>query len=62
MELVVKVVEIKGKCPVYKLGSAFKLEDRYRLVSEIPLCMHSLTSLMPHYNAPSCFLARRLGA
>ncbi len=51
MDLVVKVVEIRRKCPVYKLGSAFKLEDGYRLISEIPFCMHSLASPMPHYNA-----------
>jgi len=51
MDLIVKVVEIKGNCPVYKVGDSFKLEDGYRLISEIPLCMHSLASLMPHYNA-----------
>ena len=51
MDLIVKVVEIKGTCPVYKVGDTFKLEDCYRLVSDIPLCMHSLASLMPHYNA-----------
>jgi uncharacterized repeat protein (TIGR04076 family) len=51
MDLMVKVVEIKGRCPVYKPGDVFKLADCYRLVSEIPLCMHSLAALMPHYNA-----------
>jgi len=51
MNLIVRVVEIKGTCPVYKVGDTFKLEDGYRLVSEIPLCMHSLAALMPHYNA-----------
>ena len=51
MDLIVRVVEIKGTCPVYKMGDTFKLEDGYRLVSEIPLCMHSLAALMPHYNA-----------
>lgn len=51
MDLIVKVVEIKGECPVYKLGDTFKLEEGYRLISEIPLCMHSLASLIPHYNA-----------
>lgn len=51
MDLIVKVVEIKGRCPVYRVGNSFKLEDGYRLISEIPLCMHSLASLMPHYNA-----------
>ena len=51
MDLVVKVVKITGNCSVYSLGDTFRLEDGYRLVSEIPLCMHSLASLMPHYNA-----------
>jgi len=51
MDLIVRVVEIKGTCLVYKVGDTFKLEDGYRLVSEIPLCMHSLAALMPHYNA-----------
>ncbi|KPK90113.1 hypothetical protein AMJ80_08870 [bacterium SM23_31] len=51
MDLVVKVKEIKGHCPVYKPGDTFKLEDGYRLVTKIPLCMHSLASLLPHYNA-----------
>jgi uncharacterized repeat protein (TIGR04076 family) len=51
MDLVVKVVKITGSCSVYSLGDTFRLEDGYRLVSEIPLCMHSLASLIPHYNA-----------
>ncbi|UCF07059.1 MAG: TIGR04076 family protein [bacterium] len=51
MHLLVRVVEIKGRCPVYKVGDSFKLEDGYRLVSEIPLCMHSLAALLPYYNA-----------
>ena len=32
------------------MGDDFKLEDGYKLVSEIPLCMHSLAALLPHYN------------
>jgi uncharacterized repeat protein (TIGR04076 family) len=51
MDLVVRVKEIKGHCPVYKIGDTFALESGYRLVTEIPLCMHSLASLLPHYNA-----------
>ncbi len=51
MDLVVRVKEIKGHCPVYKEGDSFRLEDGYRLVSDIPLCMHSLAALLPHYNA-----------
>jgi uncharacterized repeat protein (TIGR04076 family) len=51
MDLIVRVKEIKGTCSVYKIGDTFKLEDGYRLVSDFPLCMHSLASLLPHYNA-----------
>jgi uncharacterized repeat protein (TIGR04076 family) len=51
MDLIVKVKEIKGTCPVYKVGDTFELKDGYRLVSDIALCMHSLAALIPHYNA-----------
>ena len=51
MDLIVKVKEIKGTCPVYKVGDTFKLKDGYQLVTDIPLCMHSLAALLPHYNA-----------
>ncbi|CAB1056867.1 hypothetical protein D1BOALGB6SA_1606 [Olavius sp. associated proteobacterium Delta 1] len=51
MDLKVKVKEIKGTCSVYKLGDSFMLKDGYRLVTDIPLCMHSLAALLPHYNA-----------
>ena len=51
MHLLIRVAEIKGRCPVYKKGDSFKLENGYRLVSDIPLCMHSLAALMPYYNA-----------
>ena len=51
MDLIVRVKEIKGHCPVYKVGDTFSLESGYRLVTGIPLCMHSLASLLPHYNA-----------
>lgn len=51
MDLIVRVKEVKGSCSVYKAGDKFKLKDGYRLVSKIPLCMHSLAALLPHYNA-----------
>ena len=50
MYQLVRVAEIKGRCPVYKVSDCFRLEDGYRLVSKIPLCMHSLAALLPHYN------------
>lgn len=51
MNLVIKVKEIKGHCPVYRVNDSFKLIDGYKLVSDKPLCMHSLAALLPHYNA-----------
>ena len=51
MNLVVRVKEIKGHCPVYKVNDSFKLIEGYQLTSDKPLCMHSLASLLPHYNA-----------
>jgi uncharacterized repeat protein (TIGR04076 family) len=51
MHLIVTIKEIKGSCAVYKVGDTFRFEDGYRLVSDIPVCMHSLASIMPFYNA-----------
>ncbi len=51
MDLLVKVKAIKGHCPTYKVGDSFTLKNGYQLISDIPVCMHGLASLMPHYNA-----------
>ena len=51
MEIVVKVKEIRGYCPTFKLGDSFVLKAGYQLVSDIPVCMHALAALMPFYNA-----------
>lgn len=51
MDLSVAVKEVKGSCPVYKVGDSFTLKGGYQLVSDIPVCMHGLVSLMPYYNA-----------
>ena len=50
MDLLIRVAEVSGRC-LYKQGDSFRLVDGYKLVSETPLCMHSLAALMPHYNA-----------
>jgi uncharacterized repeat protein (TIGR04076 family) len=50
MDLLVTVKEIKGSCPTYKVGDSFTLRAGYKLVSDIPVCMHGLASLMPYYN------------
>ena len=51
METVITVKEIRGNCPTYKLGDSFTLKAGYQLVSDMPVCMHALASLMPYYNA-----------
>ncbi len=52
-DLVIQVVEIKGNCPVYKIGDTFYLINGFKLIAKKPLCMHSLSSLMPYYVALS---------
>ena len=51
VDIIIKVKEIKGTCPVYKVGDKFKLIDGWKLYSEKPICMHSLMSIIPYYNA-----------
>lgn len=51
MDLTVTVKEIKGSCPTYRVGDSFVLKSGYKLVSDQPVCMHGLASLMPYYNA-----------
>lgn len=52
-KLVVRVVNIKGKCPVYKVGEKIVLDEGYRVNLEESdnICMHSLASIMPYYVA-----------
>ena len=51
MDLIITVKQIKGRCPTYKPGDSFTLKAGYHLVSDGPVCMHGLASLMPYYNA-----------
>jgi uncharacterized repeat protein (TIGR04076 family) len=53
MKLIVKVVEIKGRCPVYEVGNKITLKDGYILDTEESdmVCLHSLTSILPYYIA-----------
>lgn len=48
-----EVVEIKGICPVYKNGDRIIVEDGYKinLKETDNICLHSLASLLPYYNA-----------
>jgi len=51
MKLIIEISEIKGRCPVYKLGDQFAIEDGCRLKSPQDICMHSLASILPYYVA-----------
>ena len=51
MDIIVKVKEVKGTCPVYKVGQEFVLKDGFKLSSSREVCMHSLASILPYYNA-----------
>jgi uncharacterized repeat protein (TIGR04076 family) len=55
MDLIVRVKEIKGTCPVYRLGDSILLREGYILDTKnsSAVCMHSLASLMPYYVALS---------
>jgi uncharacterized repeat protein (TIGR04076 family) len=54
-DLIIKVVEIRGNCPVYSKGDKIFLEEGYRvnLSKTDAICMHSLASILPYYNALS---------
>ena len=51
--LLITVKEIKGLCPVYRVGDRIILDEGYRLNLEETdsVCMHSLSSIMPYYVA-----------
>ena len=53
MKLIIEVMEIKGTCPVYKVGDRIVLDEGYKvnLKKTNNICMHSLASLLPYYNA-----------
>lgn len=55
MRLTIKVVEIKGNCPVYQIGNRITLKEGYILDSgeTNTVCMHSLASILPYYVALS---------
>jgi uncharacterized repeat protein (TIGR04076 family) len=48
-DLLIEVVDIEGRCPVYRKGYVFRIKRGYKLVADGPLCMHSLQSLAPYY-------------
>jgi len=55
MKLVIKVVGIKGTCPVYRVGDKWTIEQGFVLATAESdnICMHSLASILPYYVALS---------
>jgi uncharacterized repeat protein (TIGR04076 family) len=53
MKLIIEVIEIRGTCPVYEIGDRIVLDDGYKVNLEESdnICMHSLASILPYYNA-----------
>ena len=53
--LKVTIKDIRGICSVYEIGDEFLIDRGYVLRSErgVPVCMHSLSALMPFYVALS---------
>jgi uncharacterized repeat protein (TIGR04076 family) len=53
--LTIRVVQIKGRCPVYQIGNQIVLDEGYILNTQESgqICMHSLSSLLPYYMALS---------
>ncbi|MCK4419937.1 TIGR04076 family protein, partial [Candidatus Aerophobetes bacterium] len=54
-KLIIKVVRIKGNCPVYKVNDKIVIYEGYKLnLKETDtVCVHSLASIMPYYVALS---------
>jgi uncharacterized repeat protein (TIGR04076 family) len=64
MKLIIKVVGIKGTCPVYQVGNIITINQGFILgIDETDaVCLHSLASLLPYYVALSHGVkARELG-
>ncbi len=62
MRLVIQVVEIKGKCPVYQVGDRITLEEGYYLLrggAPERICLHSLAAILPYYVALSRGIAAK---
>ena len=53
MKLIIQVVDIRGKCPVYEVGKKITLTQGYILdpFESDSICMHSLASILPYYVA-----------
>lgn len=48
-KLIIEVFEVNGVCPTYKVGDQFRISEGYKLISNIPVCLHALHALTPYY-------------
>lgn len=55
MKLIIRVEDIKGRCPAYKVGDRIVLDSGFRLNLEETTagCMHSFASIIPYHIALS---------
>jgi uncharacterized repeat protein (TIGR04076 family) len=55
MKLIIKVIGVKGHCPVYQVGNLITIKQGFILALEETdaICLHSLASLLPYYVALS---------
>ncbi|MFP4250073.1 MAG: TIGR04076 family protein [Armatimonadota bacterium] len=55
MKLIIRVEEIRGRCPVYEVGDRIVLDNGYRLNLDETTkgCMHSFASIIPYHIALS---------
>jgi uncharacterized repeat protein (TIGR04076 family) len=53
VKLVITVVDIRGRCPAYKVGDKIVLDSGYKfnLQETTAACMHSLASVLPYHVA-----------
>ncbi len=53
VKLVITAVDIKGRCPTYKVGDKIVLDSGYKfnLQETTAACMHSLASILPYHVA-----------
>lgn len=53
--ITMKIIEIKGICPVYQVNDRIVIDEGYKLnlKESTAVCIHSLTSILPYYVALS---------
>jgi len=54
MKLIIRVEDIKGRCPAYEVGDRIVLDSGFRLNLEETTagCMHSFASIIPYHIHP----------